>query len=107
MVNYRFGEKFLMLCQNVCIQLHLGNSGLGNSGDVLGPSTAFVVQLLEREPNPIPLSKAGSSLVLSLPLPRLLGTYKDKCTLVFLVPEKSQPFSLPLSHSCPGKSTNK
>lgn len=105
MVNYRFGEKFLILCQNGCIQLYLGNSDLGNS-DVLDPSAALIVQLVEREPNPTPLSKAGCA-VLPLPFPCLLRTYKDKCVLVFVMPEKSPPFSLPLSHSYSGKSTNK
>lgn len=65
MVNYRSGKKFLILCQNVGIPLYLANSNLGNSGDVLDPSTALTVQLLERELNLTPFPKAGSA-VLSL-----------------------------------------
>lgn len=69
MVNYRFGGKFLIFCQDVFIEPHWGNSSLGNRGDILDPRAALTVQHLEREPNPMPLSKAGGSPVPSLPLP--------------------------------------
>ena len=67
MANYRSGEKFLILCQNIGIPLYLANSDLGNSGDVLDPSAALIVQLLETALNPTPPPKQAVLLSLSLP----------------------------------------
>lgn len=58
MVNYRFWGKFLIFCQDVLILLCPANSGVGSSGDVLEPSVALNVQLLERENPPCPSLKS-------------------------------------------------